>query len=93
MNASTSARFDAKPERDAHRAGALAVDAQPEVVDRQMRFVLGLMEARRQFGAGDAERDLAAAWIAEASGSQRDARGVRALFDVAVIDRRDPSRS
>ena len=68
-----------EPQRDTHGAGALAVDAQPEVVDRQMRFVLGLMEARRQLGAGDAKRDFAAARVAETSRPQGDARGVRAL--------------
>jgi hypothetical protein len=35
-----------QPERRPDGAGALAVDAEPEVVDRQMRLVLRLMEAR-----------------------------------------------
>ena len=56
--------------RDAHSPRALAVDAETEVVDRQMGFVLGLMEARRQFGARDAKRNLTSAWIAEATRSK-----------------------
>src|SRR5207244_4652999 len=54
-------------ERDADRARTLAVDAHAEIVEREMGFVLGLTETRRQLGPGDAERDLAAAGVAEAA--------------------------
>ena len=57
-------------ERHAHGAGALAVDAQPEIVDGEMRLVLWPAEARGQFGAGNSQRDFPAAWITEAAGAQ-----------------------
>ena len=45
----------------------LAVDAQPEVVDRQMGFVFGLMEYDQQLGACDAEASFSTAGLQKQS--------------------------
>ncbi|MCG3140194.1 MAG: hypothetical protein HDKAJFGB_01240 [Anaerolineae bacterium] len=46
-----------------------------------------LAKTLRQFRAGNAERDFAAARIAKAAGSQRNVLRVRAAFDFAVVHR------
>src|SRR5438552_14358567 len=74
-------------QRHPHRAAALAVDAQSEIIDRQAILVLWLAEARGQLRAGDSERDLAAPGVAEAAGAKRDVRRVGALLDDAMVDR------
>ena len=54
-----------RPHGNADCAGGFTVDAQAEVIDGQAIFVTGAGKADIQFHAGDAQRDLARAGIAE----------------------------
>src|ERR1051325_11417720 len=73
-------------ERHADGAGALSVNANPEIIDRQMSLMRRLPEAGGQFGAGQAEGDFPAAGITEAAGAQRDVGLAGAVFDEPMID-------
>src|SRR5437867_877397 len=52
-----------------------------------MGLVFRLPEARRELGAGDAQRDFSPSRVAEAAGAQRNVRGIGVSFNHAVVNR------
>jgi len=65
---------------------ALAVDAQAEVVNREVGFVFGLAETGRELRARDAERHFAAGPDGRNSRCAARCCPVGEIFDLPVID-------
>ena len=69
--------------RDSHHTGALSIDTQAEIVEREVGI---LAKAGRQLGLRKLERGLPCPRIAEAAGAQRDPFLSRFGLDEKVID-------